>query len=144
MLSGVTTEISRLISKISAAEMKRYGLRGSWARYLLLLKKHEGRITATRLSALSMRNKADVSRSLAELEEQGLLERTSSAYRARLILTPRGREIADALYNRAMEIIETAGRGISDEDRKILYTSLEKLSKNLGEICKELGRAGTE
>ena len=143
-LLGVTTEISKLISKISAIEMKRYGLRGSWARYLLLIKEHDGTVTAARLSTLSSRNKADVSRSLAELEEQGLVERTSSAaYRAKLTLTPKGREIAEALYARASEIVEAASEGIGDEDRKILYAALARLSKNLSEISKSPTR-GTE
>lgn len=125
--------------------MKRYGLRGSWARYLILLRKHEGSVTAAKLATLSSRNKADVSRSLAELEEHGLVERTSgAAYRARLTLTDRGREISDTLYARALELIGFVGKDISEEDREVLYRSLESLSKNLDEISKGRGIPTTE
>lgn len=144
-LSGVTSEISRLIAKISATEMKRYGLRGSWARYILLLARYEAGITAAKLSALAARNKADVSRSLTELEEHGLVERASGgAYRAKLTLTDRGRDIADALYARTVQIVELAGAGISEGDREILYGSLERIVKNLNEISKKQGAPDSE
>lgn len=135
-LSSVTSEISRLIAKISAEEMKRYGLRGTWARYIIVLREHDSGVTAARLSALTGRNKADVSRAVAELLEHGLVVRTSGGYRARIMLTDNGRDIADALHARAIELIEFIGKDISEEDRHVLYRSLDSLAKNLALISK--------
>ena len=144
MLSSATAEISRLIAKISAAEMKRYGLRGTWARYLIALREYNSDITAAKLSVISARNKADVSRALSELEEHGLVKRVSGGnYRVRVTLTDKGREIADALHARAVDLIKFAGKDISDGERDILYRSLASLMKNLEEISKRHGTTVT-
>ena len=134
-LTSTIAEISRHINRISTAVMKEYGLRGSWAKYLLVLKRHPAGITAARICNLCERNKADVSRSLAELEELGLISKLSGgSYRARLALTERGVEIANKLEVRANELIAFVGNDISDCDRELLYTSLDSIAKNLEAI----------
>jgi len=134
-LSAAISEISRLINKISAEVMKSYGLKGSFAKYLLVMQRHKLGITAARLCLLCERNKADASRALAKLEELGLIIKASSGrYRAKLLLTERGKEIATAISTRAMEVISFVGKDISDEERDSMYRSLETISKNLEAI----------
>ena len=134
-LSSAISEISRLINRISADVMKSYGLKGSWAKYLLVMHRHRMGLTAARLCLLCERNKSDASRALAELEELGLIMKVSSnRYRARLILTEHGNEIALGIAKRAMEVISYVGKDISEEERNILYRSLDSISKNLEAI----------
>ena len=66
--------ISRYWNKIATDEMKKYGLRGTHALYLLMLDGYEGGITAARLAGLCQRDKADVSRALADFQNKGILE----------------------------------------------------------------------
>ena len=66
--------ISRYWNKIATEEMKKYGLRGTHALYLLLLDGYEGEITAARLADLCQRDKADVSRALADFQKKDILE----------------------------------------------------------------------
>lgn len=134
-LSSAISEITRLINRISAEVMKDYGLKGSWAKYILVMKRHRTGITATRLGRLCERNKSDVSRSLSELEELGLVIKvTSGRYRVKMALTERGMEIADGLSLRAMEVISYVGKDIKEEEREIFYRLLDSIAKNLEEI----------
>lgn len=115
--------------------MSSYDLRGSLAKYLLVMLRHRTGITATNLCLLCERNKSDASRALAELGELGLIMKISGTrYRAKIILTERGLEIASDIATRSMQVISFAGKDISEEDREVMYSSLESISKNLEAI----------
>ena len=66
--------ISKYWNKIASEEMKEYGLRGAHALYLLILDGYEGEMTAARLADLCQRDKADVSRAIADFQKKGILE----------------------------------------------------------------------
>ena len=134
-LSSALSEISRIIQKLSSQEMGEFGLKGSFAKYLLVLKRHPDGITATAICDICERNKADVSRALCEMWDLGLVERMGKgSYRAKLVLTPRGREIADKLQTRANDFISYVGKDIDDNEREIFYRSLESITANLEAI----------
>lgn len=131
-LSTVVAEISRLISKISADVMREHGLRGSWARYLLAMRKYSQPITAARLCKLCGRDKADASRFVTELEERGLVEKaTLGNYRVRMQLTAEGVRIADAIAERVGTMVNYVGGDLSDEARSSLYESLDNIAARL-------------
>ena len=131
-LTSLVTKISKEISKISATEMRRYKLRGPAAKYLLIMKEHGSPLTSVKLSRLSGRDKAEVSRAVGDLLERGLLTQTAGGrYRAKLSLTTEGVEVAEDLSRRAYSIIEYVGKDITDSEREILYRSLESISNNL-------------
>ena len=116
--------ISRYWNKIATEEMKKYGLRGTHALYLLMLDGYEGEITAARLADLCQRDKADVSRALAE-------------YRITPKLTPRGRALAAQIRARAAVALDLASQGITDEMRENMYHCLDLISANMRGICEE-------
>lgn len=137
-LSAVVAEISRLISKTSACVMGEFGLRGSWARYLLAMRKTNAPVTAARLCELCGRDKADTSRFIAELGARGLVERVSRGnYRARIKLTEEGERIADAINERALTIISYVSGDITDGAREVLYSSLDSIAENLKRLNDE-------
>ena len=141
-LSAVVAEISRLISKVSAEVMREYGLRGSWARYLVAMRRHAQPVTAAKLCEICGRDKADTSRFIAELEERGLVEKaTRGNYRVRMRLTEEGARIADAIAERAAVIVSYVGKDITDEGREALYESLDTIAENL-KFINENGCAG--
>ena len=129
-------EISRHWHKITADEMERYGLKGAHAVYLTALARHPEGITAPRLRELCGRDKADVSRSLALMEEKGLVTR-ENRYRGLFQLTPEGRAAAEHVRRRASLAVELAGSDLTDENRAIFYESLETITAKLREISKE-------
>ena len=124
--------ISRYWNKIATDEMKKYGLRGSYALYLLMIAGEEGEITAARLAALCQRDKADVSRAMAVFEKKGILEPNKGAkYRANLIPTDKGRELARQINRRAGLALQQAGNGLSEEMRENMYRSLDIIAANM-------------
>ena len=129
--------VYRYILKIEREEMEKYGYRGSYALYLAIMSRFPDGITATRLGELSDRDKAGISRTLAEMEENGLVVRQTNKnnfYRAKLVLTDKGKTAADFVREKAIDAVSAAGAGISDEDRAIFYDCLLTITSNLRKI----------
>ena len=135
--SFIISEIGKNLHKLSADEMKRFGMRGSWAKYLIALKLHPDGVTAGQLCDICDRNKADVSRAMSELESRGIVTRleADANYRVRFLLTEHGRNISDSLSERASIAIASVS-SMTEEERNLLYRSLESISLNLEMLVK--------
>ena len=128
------------IQKIERVEMAKYGLKGPHAQCLLAMSRHPEGLTSSRLCEICEKDKAAVSRSVAELEQAGLLsidEKKGVRYRALLRLTPAGFSAADAVRERAELAVFRAGTGLDDSQREVFYEVLGKISGNLHAICKD-------
>ena len=139
-MSASVSAISTCIQKIEAEQMTKYGLRGSCAQYLACMLKHEEGITVSKLSELCAKDKAAVSRAVAELEDNGFITREAvgvGVYRAAIVLTQKGRDVAEFVNKRASTAVELAGKGLSDEERTILYNALDLIAGNLSDICQQ-------
>lgn len=140
LLSGSISSMYHDIQKIERTEMARYGLKGPHAQCLLAMKKHPEGITAARLCEVCEKDKAAVSRILAELEEAGMIlreNRNGSRYRAILLLTDRGQEAAAAVVEKARLAVELAGKGFGAEEREVFYRVLSIISGNLHKLCRD-------
>ena len=132
-------EIDRCWHKLAADEMANYGLNSPHAVYLNTLYQYNG-ITAARLGELCCKNKADVSRMISILEKKGLVERQAvggSMYRARLLLTDKGREAAEHVRKRAALGVELAGAGLTEAERETFYSVLERITANLQALSED-------
>ena len=110
-------------NRIATEEMKRHGLKGAYAFYLVTLADADQDITASQLAELCQRDKADVSRAIAVFQEKGILEKQNSGrYRMALRLT------------QVVDVLESAGQGLSGEMRENMYQSLALISENLKKI----------
>ena len=128
------------IQKIERVEMARYGLKGPHAQCLLVMSKHPKGITAARLCEACEKDKAAISRILAELEEAGMVSRENqngSRYRANLLLTEQGRSAAEAVAEKARRAVELAGTGFGEEEREIFYRVLAIIAGNLHKLCRD-------
>ena len=131
------SEISKYWHKIASTEMEKYGLKGPHAVYLVAMSRYEGGITATQLGELCGKDKADVSRAMTILEKKGLVSKegvNQNLYRALLKLTQEGKEAAEQVCQRAAIAVEQAGSGLTEENRKIFYESLEYITAKLQEL----------
>ena len=70
-LSGLISGIYRQIQKLEREEMEKYGFKGAFAQYLLAMNHHPEGLTAAQLCDACDKDKAAVSRVLAEMEELG-------------------------------------------------------------------------
>ena len=128
--------ITRYWNRLANEEMKKYGLRGAYALYLVVIESSEGQITAAKLADLCQRDKADVSRAITAFQKKGILEPYGdSKYRAALNLTEKGRELAAQIRLRASEMIELAGQDLSEEMRENMYQCLDSIAMRMREIC---------
>ncbi|MBE6007387.1 MAG: hypothetical protein E7238_09635 [Sarcina sp.] len=128
--------ISRFWNRLATEEMKKYGFRGAYALYLVMIASADGNMTAAALADLCQRDKADVSRAISAFRKKGILEPYGeSRYRAALKLTEKGQSLAAAIRSRADEVLEQAGRGISDEMRENMYLCLDIIARNMRQIC---------
>lgn len=138
--SASITSISRCIQKIERVEMEKYGLKGNYAQCLLTMSRYPEGITAARLCEVCDKDKAAVSRMVAELEEKGLLVRDAVGgirYRARLKLTESGLAAAEHVRQRARLAVEEAGAGMNEQQRAAMYAALALIEGNLQVICTE-------
>lgn len=140
LLSGAISCMYHDIQKIERVEMARYGLKGPHAQCLLAIKKHPEGITAARLCEICEKDKAAVSRTLAELEEVGMIyreNRNGSRYRSALMLTEQGEIAAEAVVEKARMAVERAGIGFGEAEREVFYRVLAIIAGNLHKLCKE-------
>ncbi len=138
--SYVISGIYRYIQKIERDEMEKYGYRGSYAQYLVAINSRDEELTASRLSEICEKDKALVSRTITEMEQNGLIIRECSngkLYRARLKLTKEGKAAAEYVCQRAKQAVEAVGKNLSDKEREVFYNTLDNISSNLEKISKE-------
>lgn len=136
--------IHRSIQKIERVEMARYGLKGPHAQVLLAMSRYPEGVTSGELVKSCDKDKAAISRTVAELEREGMVERqgkNGNFYRAALTLTDRGREAAEHVAIRARHAVEAASNGLSEENRRALYMALDLIASHLQAIC-DTGLAG--
>ena len=132
--------IYKHINKIERDEMEKYGLRGSYAQYLVIMSRFPDGITSSKLSEICDKDKAAISRIVAEMEEKGLIFRKTdkdNLYRARLILTEDGVKAADYVCDKAMRAVALAGGNLGDEERRIMYGALAIIETNLKRISRD-------
>lgn len=127
------------VQRIERVEMANYGLKGPHAQCLLAMSRYPEGLTSVKLCEICDKDKAAVSRTVAELEEAGLLViegRNGVRYRAILRLTEAGQNAAQSVCNRAELAVAQAGEGLTDDQREVFYHVLAKISGNLHAICK--------
>lgn len=132
--------IYRCIQKIERVEMAKFGLKGPHVQCLLAMKNYPDGITSTQLCSVCEKDKAAISRAIAELEREELVLRCCTGgnrYRAQLKLTEEGSRIACHVDERVRIAVEKAGEGMDDASRKVFYSMLGLIASNLQTICAE-------
>jgi len=138
--SYVISEINRYIQKIERDEMIKYGCKGAFAQYLVALLNHPEGLTAARLCELCDKDKAAVSRIVSEMQEKGLVTRSSEnlrAYNAPIVLTDEGKKAAEYVSLKARAAVKAVGSVMSDEERRVLYSLLDSIAAKLQKLSDE-------
>lgn len=128
------------IQKIERTEMAKFGLKGPHAHCLLVISRHTEGLTAAQLCEICEKDKAAISRILAELEQEGMVNReyrNGTRYRAMLTLTEKGHIAADAVAEKAHLAVELASGEMDASQREFFYNMLGSISNNLHSLCKQ-------
>lgn len=140
IFSTVVSSLYHDIQKIERMEMAKYGLKGPHAQCLVVMARYPEGITASRLCELCERDKAAISRTVAELETAGLLLRRDNHgihYRVPLVLTEAGQIAARDVCDVAFRAVEQAGAGLNDQQREVFYHVLGTIAQNLHIISRD-------
>lgn len=138
-----TTSISaihRCIQKIERVEMAKYGLKGPHAQCLLTMSRYPEGITAARLCELCDRDKAAISRTVAELVAAGMIIRPDGEgkrYRAALKLSEQGYAAAGAVSEKAQLAVRQATGDYGTKQKEQFTRTLALLATNLEQICRD-------
>lgn len=128
-------QINRSIQTIKNREMLEYGLKGTHVMCLYQLKQYAEGLTATELAALCEEDKAAISRSLSQIEKEGLITFTDvdgrKRYRTVITLTEQGRKVCDQISQKIDELLQMNSKGVSDEEREVFYRVFSIIADNL-------------
>lgn len=138
--SSVIFAIHRYIQKIERDEMEKFGYKGSYAQYLVVLSEHPEGLIATRICEICDKDKAAVSRIITEMQEKGLIEREcrgQHVYRGLVRLTEHGKEIATHVCQIARDAVAAIGKeSMNDDERVIFYEIIDRIHAQLQTFSK--------
>lgn len=141
------SSIYRSIQKIERVEMAKYGLKGPHAQCMLAMDRYPEGITAARLCEICEKDKAAISRTLAELEHAGMVTRSDpegKRYRSSLVLTGKGKEIAKGVNQLVYHAVSQASTGYGPEERQTFVNVLGVIAGNLHTISTDGLGAGNK
>ena len=133
IFSTSVLRLVRSVQTLKARKMAEYGLKGTNAVCLCRVLESEGGLTATELSLTCELDKAQISRSMAELMEKGFIEKECDSerrYKQRYMLTPTGRNAALDIRHTIAEIEQSVSRNIPPSSLDHFYHTLYKLCDN--------------
>lgn len=131
--------IQRAILKIERNEMVKAGYKGVFAPCLVAMHHHPEGIDAASLAKLISKDKAAISRILSEMGRLGLITRGldhPNIYRAKLFLTPKGKQAAQYVCGKAVLAVQIAGQGMPKEEWDAFYSRLSRIASNLMKLEK--------
>lgn len=139
LLTANIAKMSRYIKRIKSEEMAdiRPDLKGPHVSCLYYIYKSDGTMTAKEITEVCDEDKAAISRSLDSLEKEGYItceSKTEKRYKSPISLTEKGKEVAVLIEKKIDKIVDMAGVGLTEENRKIFYQSLAIISKNLKDL----------
>ena len=130
----------KYIIKIKSAAIKEFGLKGSHVMCLFYIGESENGLTATKLCKLCGEDKAAISKSLAALVELGYVELENDEnkkYRSKYSLTKSGKKVKNALDFKIADVVSDGGIGLTEEEREVFYSALQKIVDNLEKISQK-------
>ena len=137
LFTVLIAKASRYIYKIKTEEMREFNLKSSHVSCLYYIYKAES-LTAAELCEVCGEDKANVSRAIKYLEENGFLQckvPAAKRYKSALVLTEKGSTAAKHIVEKIDTILQYASEGLSEEHRKIMYQSLTLINHNLHKLC---------
>ncbi len=138
LFTVLVSRASRYIRRLKTEEMEDFALKSPHVSCLYYLYTM-GAMTAKELREACGEDKANLSRSIDDLEKKGYIAPSAEGkgYKAPLRLTESGRALGEKISQKITEILHKASEGLTDEERKIFYKSFSLINDNLEKICKE-------
>lgn len=139
----LVTNINRYIKKIKTEEMSKYNLKSVHVSCIYYLYR-EGGLTVKELCDICDEDKANISRAVEYLEDQGYIReraKGSKRYKSPLELSESGEKVGGIIADRIHNIFFEVSSEIPEEDREAMYRSLEVISENLRKYCERYDKS---
>lgn len=134
LIDGIHKSIGRVKFDVAPG----LGIKSVHVFWLYALSEHPEGMSSAELAAASSVDRSLVSREIAYLKANGYITTDPSGgkrgYNSRHILTEKGRELAEMIKARALQIQDEAGAGISEEELVGFYKTLGKIHDNFMKI----------
>ena len=130
-------KINRCIKKIKSTEMAEFDLKGVHVSCLYHIYTNKS-LTAKELCDICDEDKASISRSIDYLEKNEFLLCNSTLkkrYKSALELTDKGKAVAEKIASIIESMLDRASTGMSEDERLVMYKSLNTVCDNLQDIC---------
>lgn len=129
------------IQKLKTRYTTRLGLKAVHVFWIYLLRAHPEGMSASELAAAGRSNRSLVSREIDALFEKGIIFTQDNSgkrrYGWKLMLTDKGRELADIISAVVTDIQNTVSRDISEADLITFYRTLEMLADGFSALDKK-------
>lgn len=138
---GLIDALHKEIQRIKSAEAARLGFKGADVMCLYYLVKHPEGLTGSELARLVDVSRAAMSRTVARLEEDGLVETAAASeetrYRVPVRLTEKGVEVARPIDGIVHDVLDETGRALDEGRRAQMYDSLNVILERLRGIARD-------
>lgn len=138
---GLVNALHKEIQRIKAAEAARLGFKGADVMCLYYLVKNPDGLTGSELARAADVSRAAMSRTIARLEEDGLVEvgdaGEATKYRVPVRLTARGSEVARPIGDIVGRVLDETGGTLAEAQRAQMYDSLNHILNRLRGIARD-------
>ena len=144
LFDGLIASAGKTLQRIKTNKMEKYGLGSTHTTCLCKLGKAgvDG-VTQKELTEQECIDRAQVSRILRDLEQEGLVEAMgSSAYKRRYCLTEKGQQITEEINGIILDINRYVSAEISAEDIAVFYRVMQVIDGNLKKAEDKFCRLG--
>lgn len=133
LFDGLIASAGKTLQRIKTNKMEKYGLGSTHTTCLCKLGKvGKDGMTQKELTEQESIDRAQVSRVLRDLEQNGLVEAVgSSAYKRKYCLTEKGQQITDEINGIILEINRYVSKEIPLEKIAIFYHVMQEIDENL-------------
>lgn len=136
--SSLISRVHGNIRKLKARYTAQLGLKAVHISWLFLLRAHPEGLSASELAAAGQSNRSLVSREIDYLFDQGIIYTQNNSgkrrYGWKLMLTDKGRQLADVVSAIAKDVQNTVSRDIPEDDLITFYRTLRVLADSFGEL----------
>lgn len=138
---GLIDALHKEIQRIKAAEAERLGFKGADVMCLYYLTKNPEGLTGSELARLVDVSRAAMSRTIARLESDGLVEAAAedeeTRYRVPVRLTEKGVEVARPIRGIVQDVLDETSRVLDVRQRARMYESLNVILNRLRQLARD-------
>ncbi len=138
---GLIDALHKEIQRIKAAEAERLGFKGADVMCLYYLTKNPEGLTGSELARLVDVSRAAMSRTIARLESDGLVEAAAedeeTRYRVPVRLTEKGVEVARPIRGIVQDVLDETSRVLDMRQRARMYESLNVILNRLRQLARD-------